>query len=597
MSHIVTRKFHRFLLPPERVITRLTIDYTNNFRDLILRFDDRLTTVLKGSLPEGPGAATQWRQVIDLLAQKPRDLGNQDVQAGFARLHDLHDRVSEQDRLAAVQSLNGRLRSAPLLVYLTADTDTICDAAMAAADLTPEICADAFPRLSPRAQQRLQSKGFVVADDQQDESTPQSRKGQAGQDASPPGLSSVKQPAMDSPADRSGDPAEHLAESQIRALVEKIADFKKNRPVETLRPPMNDGDNKSFFVKSLETIRFETDQSGTITWTEGPPKGAIVGVTIAQPAFDEGPGPDAYGAAAFRQRMPMENARMRLCGAAIVAGNWRMSAIPCFSEETGRFEGYRGIMRRPNMAEDAGHSGIDVERREQLQQLIHELRTPLNAVIGFSEIIEQQLFGPASYEYRSLAHNIMDEARRLLAGFEDLDIAVKVDSGQLPESTGITKVDWLFGRMTQRLQGLTQSKLVDLNISKAEPVRPFALDGEAVERIFARLLSAAIISCENGETLNGELRTRLGVQPTNQFTLSRPSRIKDVAESILLDPSQGIDGEGGGSSLLGLGFSLRLVRNLAQSAGGSLTINEDSIALTLPAAATSKINIRETESE
>ena len=560
-----------------------------------MRFDDRLTTVLKGSLPEGAGAATQWRQVIDLLAQKPGDLANQDVQAGLTRLRDLHERVSEQDRLIAVQSLNGRLRSAPLLVYLTADTDAICDAAMTAADLTPEICADAFPRLSPRAQQRLRAQGFAVVDDQPARSVPQTAEEASSAEDSPSEMPVID--VIDSPADQSADPAEQLAESQISALVEKIADYQKNRPVDMARAAENEGNGKSFFAESLETIRFETDESGTINWTEGPPKGAIVGVTIAQPAFDEGPGPDAYGAAAFRQRMPMENARMRLCGAAIVAGDWRMSAIPCFSEETGRFEGYRGVMRRPNMAEDAGHGGIDVERREQLQQLIHELRTPLNAVIGFSEIIEQQLFGPASFEYRSLARNIMDEARRLLAGFEDLDIAVKVDSGQLPESSGTTKADWLFERMTQRLQGLTQSKVVELNISKAEPVRPFALDGESVERIFARLLSAAIISCENGEILKGELRTRIGVQPTNQFTLSRPSRIKDVAESILLDPSQGIDGEIGESSLLGLGFSLRLVRNLAQSAGGSLTINADNIALTLPAATTSKIKIRETESE
>tara|TARA_R110001606_G_scaffold105716_3_gene230055 strand:- start:47985 stop:49667 length:1683 start_codon:yes stop_codon:yes gene_type:complete len=560
-----------------------------------LRFDDRLTTVLKGSLPEGAGAATQWRQVIDLLAQKPGDLANQDVQAGLTRLRDLHERVSEQERLIAVQSLNGRLRSAPLLVYLTADTDAICDAAMTAADLTPEICADAFPRLSPRAQQRLRAQGFAVVDDQ-----PARSVLQTAEEAPPAEDSTSETPVsdvIDSPADQPADSADQLAESQISALVEKIADYQKNRPVDMARAAENEGNGKGFFAESLETIRFETDESGTINWTEGPPKGAIVGVTIAQPAFDEGPGPDAYGAAAFRQRMPMENARMRLCGAAIVAGDWRMSAIPCFSEETGRFEGYRGVMRRPNMAEDAGHGGIDVERREQLQQLIHELRTPLNAVIGFSEIIEQQLFGPASFEYRSLARNIMDEARRLLAGFEDLDIAVKVDSGQLPESSGTTKADWLFERMTQRLQGLTQSKVVELNISKAEPVRPFALDGESVERIFARLLSAAIISCENGEILKGELRTRIGVQPTNQFTLSRPSRIKDVAESILLDPSQGIDGEVGESSLLGLGFSLRLVRNLAQSAGGSLTINADNIALTLPAATTSKIKIRETESE
>ena len=438
----------------------------------------------------------------------------------------------------------------------------------------------------------MQSQGFEIADQKPDNANLTSRS-----EADIAGGSRGKKPEDDQQKGMPSETVEQDESSQISALVEKIADYQKNRTIEAPGPLASESGNTSFFVESIEAIRFETDESGTIVWTEGPPKGAIVGVTVAHPAFDDGPGPDAYGAAAFRQRMPMENARMRLCGASIVVGDWRMSAIPFFSDETGRFEGYRGIMRRPNIAEDAGHSSIDLERREQLQQLIHELRTPLNAVIGFSEIIEQQLFGPASFEYRALARNIMDEARRLLAGFEDLDIAVKVDSGQLPESIGTTKADWLFERMTQRLQGLTQSKAVDLNISKAEPIRPFALDGESVERIFARLLSAAIISCENGETLKGELRTRIGVQPTNQFTLSRPSRIKDIAESILLDPSQGIDGDGGESSLLGLGFSLRLVRNLAQAAGGSLTINADNIALTLPAATASKINIRETELE
>ena len=590
MSHIVTRNFHGFQSPREKVIGQLTVVNNQDFQDQILRFDDRLTTVLKGSLPEGPAAATQWRQVIDLLAQKPGDLGNQEVQAGLTRLRDLHSRVTEADRVAAVQALNGRLRSAPLLVYLSADTDAVCDAAIAAADLSPEICADAFPRLSERAQAHLQSQGFGTADTKPEE---EARSSQG--EVHPVSDGPDKKVDDDLPENGSEASAGADEASQISALVEKIADYQKSRTTETPQPAKSSGSNTSYFVESLETIRFETDESGTIVWTEGPPKGAIVGVTIAQPAFDEGPGPDAYGAAAFRQRMPMENARMRLCGASIVVGDWRMSAIPFFSDETGRFEGYRGIMRRPNIAEDAGHRSIDLERREQLQQLIHELRTPLNAVIGFSEIIEQQLFGPASFEYRSLARNIMDEARRLLAGFEDLDIAVKVDAGQLPESTGTTRADWLFERMTQRLQGLTQSKAVELNINKAEPIRPFALDGESVERIFARLLSAAIISCENGEILKGELRTRIGLHPTNQFTLSRPSRIKDIAESILLDPSQGIDDDIGESSLLGLGFSLRLVRNLAQAAGGSLTINRDNIALTLPAATSSKITIRETE--
>ena len=53
--------------------------------------------------------------------------------------------------------------------------------------------------------------------------------------------------------------------------------------------------------KPIDEIGFETDEYGTINWVEGAPAGAVVGVDIAEPAFDAGPGPDGYGAAAFRQ--------------------------------------------------------------------------------------------------------------------------------------------------------------------------------------------------------------------------------------------------------------------------------------------------------
>ncbi len=548
-----------------------------------MRYDDRLKTVLKGAFPEGAAAALQWRQVADLMAQKPGQLVNDDVQSGLTRLRDLHDRVKEEDRVAAVKALDGRLRSAPLLVYLCADNDPICDAAINAADLTDEEWIDIIPQLSLRGQETLKTRS---------ELRPLSRQ-LLNTDMSELVLDNDNDNVSEDVIAKTLEPETEQA-SQISALVAKIADYQKKRSTDT---PIQDLEHRSYFVEAIDAINFETDDSGTIIWAEGPPKGAIVGVTIAEPTFDDGPGPDAYGAAAFRQRMPLENARMRLCGAAIVAGDWRMSAIPYFGEETGRFKGYRGVMRRPNAAEDAGHNDLDVERREQLQQLIHELRTPLNAIIGFSEIIEQQLFGPASFEYRSLSRSITDEARRLLTGFEDIDIAAKIDAGQMESVSGLTEPDWLLERLAQRLQSLTDSKSVDLHINKAEPVRPFALDSESVERIFARLLSAAIIACENGEELHADLRTQIGGLPVNYFSLSRPSRIRGISEEQLLDPSQGIDGDSSEAPLLGLGFSLRLVRNLAKSANGTLTISEDTIGLTLPAAATSEIGLRETEIE
>ncbi|VAW00878.1 hypothetical protein MNBD_ALPHA04-1918 [hydrothermal vent metagenome] len=556
-----------------------------------LRFDDRLATVLKGPMPEGLAAALQWRQVVDILAQKPGKLVSNDVQTGLTRLRDLHDRVGEPDRLAGVKSLHGRLRSAPLLVYLCADSGLISETAIKAADIRDHEWADLMPQLPFEAQQ------FVKDHHSPDVLEPST-------ETADPDIEVKEMPASDVSiadiSDKMSKSTDSVPEnSQISALVAKIADYQKNRKnTETPELPLEEiREHRSYFAESTHSINFETDDSGTIIWVEGPPRGALVGVGIARPAFDDGPGPDAYGAAAFRQRMPLENARMRLCGASIVEGNWRMTAIPYFGEDTGRFMGYRGVMRRPNAAEDAGHNSIDVERREQLQQLIHELRTPLNAIIGFSEIIEQQLFGPASFEYRTLSRSIMDEARRLLAGFEDLDVAAKVDSGQMDGVPGSTDPDWLFNQLSQRLRSLTQTKSVDLNIRKAEPVRPFALDGDTVERIFARLLSASIIACDNDEELVAELRTRIGLQPVNSFTLSRPSRIRGISEEQLFDPSQGIEGDSKDAPLLGLGFSLRLVRNLAQAASGSLTISDEKIALTLPAVATSEFSIRETENE
>ncbi len=566
-----------------------------------MRFDDRLTTVLKGPLPEGLAAALQWRQVADIMAQKPGKLVNEDVQAGLTRLRDLHDRVNEADRLSAVEALDGRLRSGPLLVYLCADSESICKSAVNAADFADEEWAELIPGLPSQAKALIEKRPdigplsksvlnlspseevLLLEDEDIAEAT-------SSLDTSLKSVQSDENQGTD-------QEIESDEQSQISNLVAKIADYQRDRNVETPKLPLEDRQHRSFLVESIETIQFETDDSGTINWVEGPPTGAVVGVTISEPTFDDGPGPDAYGAAAFRQRMPLENARMRLSGASAIAGNWRMTAIPYFSDETGRFQGYRGVMRRPNAAEDAAHAGVDADRREQLQQLIHELRTPLNAIIGFSEIIEQQLFGPASFEYRTLSRSIMDEARRLLTGFEDLDIAAKIDSGQLDTVSGLTEPDWLLERLAQRLSSLTQSKSVDLRINKAEPIRAFALEGETVERVFARLLSATIIACEEGEELDAELRTRIGANPVNHFSLSRPKSMIGISEEQLLDPSQGIDGDPNDAPLLGLGFSLRLVRNLAQSASGALSISEQRIGLTLPAVTTSELGVRETEIE
>ena len=70
-------------------------------------------------------------------------------------------------------------------------------------------------------------------------------------------------------------------------------------------------------------------------------------------------------------------------------------------------------------------------KTEFLANMSHELRTPLNAVIGFSEIIMEEMFGPAGRpEYVEYAHDIHDSGRLLLELINDILDMSKIEAGK-----------------------------------------------------------------------------------------------------------------------------------------------------------------------
>ncbi|WP_311269913.1 HAMP domain-containing sensor histidine kinase [Sphingobium sp. WCS2017Hpa-17] len=585
-----------------------------------MRFNDLLQTVLAADDRGGLGAVTLWRQCVDLLAQRDRvDRALMDASERGAlldRLSALRPHLTETQRIATVVELGGRLRSPSLVAFFANDRPSIAAAAAARAQLPDGAWVDLLSHLTPTARGVLRGRrdigaatrqalaafgphdlvlsterrdmvgdeDMILSADMQVDREPEATKGPAPFDPPvPPAAASVETPPATNVTPLRAQSGE---EGQIRNLVDRIARFTSNRkPPEAANSDAANSDNGGPPAPRL--FAFETDAEGVILWIDQGPRAALIGLDLGVVALEGDSGPDAHVAGAFARRSAFQNGRFTIVGG-VMAGEWRLSATPFFDTRSGRFQGYRGQARRPFLHEVASEPrpaamAIAGLSADSLRQLVHELRTPLNAILGFAEIIEQELFGAAGVAYRDMAGKIAVDARHLLAAFDDLDLAARVSRGDGATVPQLIDPALLVTQVATRFrdQGAPE---IDIAIAPGLPqVRVDPVQGE---RMVQHLLRTVLSVAPPAETVTGAC----WFQPDGGagrvvFAVDRPSTLAGMEETQLLDPGYDGTGDWVDGPLLGLGFSLRLIRGLAATSGGGLVIEPGRLLLTIPAVA------------
>ncbi len=138
-------------------------------------------------------------------------------------------------------------------------------------------------------------------------------------------------------------------------------------------------------------------------------------------------------------------------------------------------------------------------KSEFLANMSHELRTPLNAVIGFSDIIKAETFGPVgSPKYRDYADDINSSGLHLLNIINDiLDLAkIEAGKGELDEEN--LYIDELIGSVHTLVKGSQEKKGIKLVIDTAEGLPVLRADERRLKQILVNILSNAIKFTEAG---------------------------------------------------------------------------------------------------
>lgn len=605
-----------------------------------MRFDDMLATLLAQPAPTPEARAILWRQVVDVLAQgRGHQVDDPLVDAPRAMdaynfLRAVRPEIPVELRLAAGRGLAGR-RVPPDLVLLFAEDLPHIAAPMLGHVLLPtRQWLDLLPRLNPSARNLMRNRRDLGAEVEQalegygksdfliqgPIDTPDTTlaplaasiealvaTAKANEEAVTPSPvlsvdagSSFAWPIAEAPGaapaasgdTRQAETAEPQSESQIRDLLSRIETFRTRYPqlgsepgIEAVSSGYGEGHGQSV---PIENFRFETGIDGVICWVQGVPRGPLIGETIAVAARQTDHGVDGHAAGAYRSRTPFRDARLTIAGVGPASGEWRISAVPFFDQKDGRFSGYRGTARRPRADESANPIAGDARREadpgrnDSLRQLAHELRTPLNAIIGFSEMIDGQMRGPAAAAYRSRAQDILEQSKKLLSAVEDLDLVASARTSE--PAPGPIPVDAaeILTRLHANFETVAKERASGLAFRIDSTLPPVAVDAPTVERMLSRLLAATIAMAEDGERISVDLQRDPRRSSHLLLTIVRPRALIGRDEKMLLDPGYNPDGNWPDAPVLGLGFALRLVRNLAMASGGMLEIDSTRFHLSLP---------------
>ncbi len=187
------------------------------------------------------------------------------------------------------------------------------------------------------------------------------------------------------------------------------------------------------------------------------------------------------------------------------------------------------------------------QKSEFLARISHEIRTPLNAIIGFSEVMMDERFGPVGNDrYKEYLRDIRMSGTHIMSLVNDLLDLSKIEAGKLDLAFEAVAVNDILRDCVALMQPQANRERIIIRTSLSSSLPPVVADARSLRQIVLNLLSNAIkFTPQAGQVIvssiyesNGEVAVRVrdtgsgmsagdiqkALEPFRQLQTARSSR-------------------------------------------------------------------------
>ena len=209
---------------------------------------------------------------------------------------------------------------------------------------------------------------------------------------------------------------------------------------------------------------------------------------------------------------------------------------------------------------------------EFLASMSHELRTPMTSILGLTEALREQLYGPLNEKQRRAVTTIEQSGQHLLDLINDILDLSKIEAGQFQLYRAPCSVDETCMAALQMIKGMAQQKHQSVGFTINLTSVEIDADQRRLKQMLVNLLSNAVKFTPEGGQLGLDVHAdaKEGVVRFQVWDHGIGIAQEDFAQ--LFRPFTQLDGRLA-RQYSGTGLGLSLVRRMAELHGGSVTLD------------------------